>query len=790
MGVVYLAERADGNYRQKVAIKTLRLGAGPQAIARFLRERQLLANLQHQHIARLLDGGLTAGGEPYLVVEHVEGVPIDRYCDEQALGLRDRIELLCQVCEAVDAAHRQLIVHRDIKPSNILVTAGGDVKLLDFGIAKLLAGGGADTTLLTQQPLMTLQYASPEQYRGEAINVASDVYQIGLLAFELLAGHHPYSLAGVTPTEAEQRITARDPEAPSITLERRGHHAPFRARDLEGDLDTIVMKALRKEPERRYGSARELRQDLVRHLDDLPVSARPATLRYRLSKLLRRHAAAALVATVLLLTLTGMTAAFIYRLQVESDRTQREADQARQERATAEQAKEEAEEVTDFLINLFQVSNPNTSKGEPLTAKELLERGGDILDQDLAERPRIRARLIQAIGRVYMTMGMYEAAIEKLNESLAIFDTAASDDVESLVNTLDFLGQTLVLTGQAQEAVPYLERSIRLFDEHLDPERLDRSHLLVGLASALEETGQFDRAEQLARTAVGLAQDRYGPDSRQVEYPLGTHADVLQSLGRYEEAGAALQKALDIRRQNFGLDTPKSANGLVNLAALYGEIGKPELAIPALEEAIPIYEKTFGASHVAVGVSHLNLCNARFEVGEFDAAEQHCNRAIAIMEATEHPRRIARGYISLGAVKMQLGEITDAVDLRRRALSVLEAGYPPDHEIIAEGANALGEALHKMDRGQEAEEHFRRARQVYVAALGEEHLHVSDPVLNLAILYEARGEIAEAEAHYRIALGIRQATLPEESRTRRETVDAYASFLKGQGRDSEAEALR
>ncbi len=789
MGVVYLAERADGTYRQRVAIKTLHLGAGTQAMARFRRERQLLANLQHRHIARLLDGGVTTTGKPFLVVEHIEGTPIDRYCRASSVSLRETIELLCQVCEAVDAAHRQLIVHRDIKPSNILVTAEGEVKLLDFGIAKLLASEGADTTLLTEQPLMTLQYASPEQYRGETINVASDVYQLGLLAFELLAGRHPYSLSGITPVEAERRITARDPEPPSATAEHSGVTSPFRARDLLGDLDTIVMKALRKEPEQRYGSARELRRDLESYLNDLPVSARPATLRYRLGKLLRRHATAALVATTLLLLLTGLTAAFIHRLQVESDRTQREADQAQRERATAEQAKAEAEEVTDFLIELFGGPDPNLTQGKPLTALDLLARGDARLDEDLVERPRVRARLITAIGRVYMLMGLYEPAVEKLTESLALVESEAADDAESIIDALDLLGQSLINQGREQEAIPLFERALKLIEIQPDSESYDKGHLLVGLASTLQDAGDHVRAEQFARQAVDLASQRYGPTSREVEYPLGTYSNILQSLGRYQEAGDALRRALDIRRRIYGLDTPKRATGLVNLAALYGELGKPELAVPLLEEALRVYQQAFGGSHAAVGVINLNLCTARLELGELETAERHCNQAVAIADAGQHARRTARSYVTLGGVKLRQGALAEAVELRRRAVSVIEANYPPGHELVAESFNALGEALHHIGRHTEAEDYLKRSEQIYIEALGEQHLHVSEPVFNLAKLYHARGEHAAAEAHYRRALEIRQATLPDGSRIRREARETYAAFLEEQGRKAEAQAL-
>ncbi len=791
MGVVYLAERADGSYNQQVAIKTMRGSAGPRAIARFRRERQVLANLQHPHIARLLDGGVTATNEPYLVVEHVEGKAIDRYCHNQNLSLEQRIDLLCQVCDAVDAAHRQLVVHRDIKPSNILVTPQGEVKLLDFGIAKLLEDSDANTTLFTEQPLMTLQYASPEQFRGNLISIASDVYQLGLLAFELLTGKLPYTLAGATPTEAEQRITAVDPELPSTLLgqsenEDASEPFPVRARELQGDLDTIVMKALRKEPEHRYASVANLRKDFQNYLDDLPVTARPATRGYRLRKLLRRHATAAAIAAVLALTVSGLTVGFIHRLQVESKRTQLEAERARHERTLAEQSKAEAEEVTDFLIGLFQYSNPNKARGKTLTAREVFERGAASLEDELTDRPRIRARLTQAVGRVYLSMGLHDQAIDKLQESLKMDESLPQANIGSIAETLDYLGLSQAIKGKSDQAVLTYERALRLLDESHEPDAFDRGRLLVGLARALQGEGRYQQAEQLARAATEWAEERHGPWSPHLDQALSTHSNILSELGQYEEAGSKLRRSLDIEERLYGADSPRVASGLVNLAALYGELGQPAKAAETLEQALPVLETAFGASNLNVGITRLNLCISRIELKDFTRAEDHCQKALETSETIGQPRLLSGAYSTLGGLRMLQGRTAEGVELRGRALTVTKAGFAPDHEFIAEGHNDLGEALYAHGRPQEAEPHFLRAQEIFSATLGEDHLHLSGVLFNLGKIYEDRADFIAAEANYRRALDIRIANQPEGALGRREVREALDLLLSRQGRDTEA----
>jgi serine/threonine-protein kinase len=387
MAMVYLAERADGEFRQLAALKLMQPGTDSgHMIERFHRERQILADARHPNIARLLDAGVSEDGRPYLAMEYIEGEPIDSFCDLRRLSVNQRLWLFLEVARAVDHAHRNLVVHRDIKPSNILVTADGDVKLLDFGIAKLLEDGPGDVTR-THLRAMTPAFASPEQIEGGPITTATDIYQLGMLLYLLLAGGWPYPRGTGSDAAMMLAICREPPIRPSTAAAGRGgvetvpggpgstiaEIATRRAtspgrlrRELAGDLDTIVLTALRKEPQRRYGTAAQLIGDVERYLEGRTISARPDTVRYRLRTFVRRHTAATATATASLALVVGLVAFYTHRVGAERDHARLEASKAG--------------EVADFLTRLFQVSAPTRSRGESVTARELLDRGADRID--------------------------------------------------------------------------------------------------------------------------------------------------------------------------------------------------------------------------------------------------------------------------------------------------------------------------------------------------------------------------------------------------------------------------
>ncbi len=385
MGEVYLAQRADGQFEQQVALKLVRSGMDSAEVhRRFLAERQILARLHHPHIAGLLDGGLTAEGRPWFAMEYIAGAQLKAWCDSRGMGIPERLRLFADVCEAVRYAHQSLVVHRDLKPSNILVTDDGEVKLLDFGIAKLLESGpdgdgrgdgGAEPATRTELRALTPEYAAPEQLRGEPVTTATDVYALGAILYELLTGRRPHQFPRRSPAEIERIVCDIDPDPPR----------------LGGELDAILLRALQKEPARRYPSAEALLEDLRRWRDGLPVRARPDSALYRVRKFVRRHRLGVVAGGALVLSLIGGLAATLHQARAKT----REAAKAR--------------EVTDFVVNLFQVADPAESRGREVSAGELLARGVRRVDSALGRQPEVQEELLGVLGRIHRELGLYAA---------------------------------------------------------------------------------------------------------------------------------------------------------------------------------------------------------------------------------------------------------------------------------------------------------------------------------------------------------------------------------------------
>ena len=469
MGRVFLADRADGQFEQLVALKLVRSGQyGSEILGRFLRERQILARLQHPNIARLLDGGVTADGRPYFAMEYVEGEPITAYCDGRGLDVSERLALFALVCDAVQYAHQNLVVHRDLKPSNTLVTSEGQVKLLDFGIAKVLhveheePGVGPTLTRLGGGP-MTPEYAAPEQVRGEAVTTATDVYALGALAYELLTGRGPHQLSSLTAAEVERAVTERDILRPSSAVGRaaprrttgtagagddvadgeiapetiaqaRGTDRHRLRRQLRGDLDTIVMKALQKEPARRYASAGALVEDVRRYQAGLPIAARRDSVGYRTSKFVRRHAIGVTATMLVLLSLIGGLIGMAWQARVAS----REAAKAR--------------EVSRFLSSLFAVADPARANAADVTALDLLNRGATRIETELAGQPEVQGDMLLLVGRIYRELGVYDRAQPLLERALALRLAGEGRNTEAAAEAMAEFARLCQDKGRPEEA--------------------------------------------------------------------------------------------------------------------------------------------------------------------------------------------------------------------------------------------------------------------------------------------------------------------------------------------------
>jgi serine/threonine-protein kinase len=710
MAAVYLGVRDDGEFRQQVAIKIFLDGTDrADLVERFRAERQILASLDHPNIARLLDGGTTLDGLPYLVMEHIDGIPIDRFCGERNLGIDARIDLFRQVCAAVQYAHQNLVVHRDIKPSNILVTPDGRPHLLDFGIAKLLEGSALPGLLTaTGQHLMTPHYASPEQVQGSPVTTASDVYSLGVLLYVLLTGFLPYRVDTDRIGAVEQAVLEQEPERPSMACTAGDRRL---ARRLAGDLDNIVLMALRKEPQRRYPTVADLAEDLRRHREGMPVRARPSTMGYRAGKLVRRHPMGVGLAAgtfVLVLTLAVV-------MTIQAARLARQRDEIRRER-------DKAVEVARLLEDVFSVSDPSEARGEAVTARELLDQGAARIQVGLKDQPEVQAALATTIGKAYRGLGLNDRSL------------------------------------------PLLERSLALRRRIYGEEHPEVAESLEALATLAQIRGDLDRAEALHRQALAMREKLLGPDDPAVAESLNSLATDLFARAQYDASEPLFRRALAINRRHFGNDDHEEvAENLGNLGFLEKQRGHYAKAEALDRESLAILRRIFGPAHPMIATQLNNLAVLQTERGDLAAAEASYREALAVAQRLygEEHTEIALELNNLAALLALRGDNAAAETLLRRSLAMRRKLLGPEHEQVAMALNNLARVLD--DRGDQAaarrlyEESLRIQRKVF----GEEHPRVAANLANLAMLSAAQGDLATAESLARRAFDIRRKTLGE-----------------------------
>jgi serine/threonine-protein kinase len=729
MGTVYLAARADEEFHKRVALKIIRSGADSAEVVRhFRRERQILAGLDHPNIAKLLDGGTTDDGLPYLVMEYIEGEPLIGYCDSRSLPVAERLKLFQSVCAAVQYAHRNLVVHRDIKPANILVATDGAPRLLDFGIAKLLNPELAGETPTATAMVMTPEYASPEQARGARITTATDVYSLGVVLYELLTGRHPYRLASRQPLDVLKAVAEQEPERPSTAVERTeertgpGDAQPIcsspeslaRTREgtpeklrrrLRGDLDNILMLALRKEPQRRYASVEALSDDVRRHLEGLPVTARKPTAAYRAGKFMRRHVAGVAASVVVLLLLVGFAAA----MAVQSARVARERDLAQKERATAQRERETAQRVSAFLVDLFKVSDPGEARGNTITAREVLDKGSEEIGTKLKEQPEVRATFMDTIGKVYVNLGLYDKAIPLLQEALET-------------------------RGRA-----------------LGRENAEVAQSLNSLAGLLTLRGDYARAEVLHREALAIRRKLLGNDHSDVARSLSNLAGVLAQQGDYAGAETAQREALAIFRKVLGNQHPDVAMSLNNLAGVLDYNGDYKGAEMLFREALGIWRKSLGNEHPHVAMGMYNLALVLYEQGDYAAAESLHQDALNLNRKMLGDTHSDVAMSMAGLAEAQCRQQKRAEPLAREALAILRSALPGGHPYIAEAENIVGGCVAVSHRYAEAESLLLKTYPVVQTTMGEQSPEARKALERVVALYETWGKPAQA-ANYRSQL--------------------------------------
>ncbi len=764
MGAVYLAERADEQYRQQVALKIVRPGyPSGDLIRRFRMERQILARLSHPHIARLLDGGMTEDGRPYLVMQYIEGQAITTYCDAHRLTIEERLRLFRTVCDAVQFAHRSLVVHRDLKPSNILVTEDGTVKLLDFGIAKLLDAEAMAVSVAETRPdlrVMTPAYAAPEQVRGETVTTATDVYALGILLYELLTGRRPYHVSERSRADIERVICEDTPTRPSVALttvgtvsedENAAPVTPERVaaarriplsrlrRHLRGELDNIVMMALRKEPARRYGSAEQLGEDIARHLDGRPVLAQKDTVGYRMGKFVRRHRIGVAMTAVLVVLLLG----FVVFTAQQAGKLARERDKAQLER-------DKAEQVVQIMADLFQGSDPNQAQDGSITAREILDQGAEKVRRELEDQPEVKAQMLGVIGQVYRNLGLYDQARPALEEALALYRQRAD-------HTLAY------------------------------------ATVLKELANLYYRLENMDAAAPLLREALDLTIALQGDDDPEVASILNSLALVLEGQNRLEEARATLQRVVALRRHLLqGTPDENLAANLNNLASMLQDHGDLTAADSLYREALAMLTALYGDSHPYLAFTSNSIASLHQEQGDFARAEQDFRRALEIGGAffpEDHPFMTVVHH-NLGKLFQEKKDYPAARAAYERALALRRRTLPPDHPDLGDTLLSLGIVLTAMEQDLDAEPYLHEALQIRQAAYTGEDWRTAQAQAHLGRCLMRLKRYTEAEALLRESYRISREQRGDDDAQTRQVRAALFDLYTAMGRVEEADAFR
>jgi serine/threonine-protein kinase len=787
MGIVYRAVRDDlGN---QVALKVVRGALGdPVRLARFRQEQRVLARLEHERIARLLDAGVAGDETPYLVMEYVEGEAVTTWCDARGLGVAERLRLVLEICDAVAFAHRNLVVHRDLKPSNVLVAADGHVKLLDFGVAKLLEGAddGPELTA-TGVRILSPEYAAPEQILGQAVTTATDIYGLGLLLYELL-------------TSQRYQAGARDLTG-----------------TLTGDLHAICLCALERDPARRYASVELLHDDIARHLAGLPVRARLPTLTYRMGKFVRRHAVGVAAAAALALLLAAGVGTILWQA------------------GAALRARAEAEALSGFLVDVFEASDPMEARGERVTARDLLERGAIRADR-LGDRPDVQARLLDAMARAYLGLGDYpradSLAEHALARELALHGERHADVAQSLVT----LGRVRRGQGRYAEAVALFREALALRRDLLGDRHDLTTGAMIELAGAIQESGGYDEAEALAREALAsrtaahgsehegvaeatawlgqilwasgrdlpraevlfrealaLRERLWGDDDPRLEASLTPLSAFLPFVQKAPEAESLARRALEIRRRVYGEDHPMVAHQLNNVARAIEAQGRLPEARALYHEMLHRYQSSFTGDHHLATIALNNVSATFYAEGALDSAEHYLRQSLemSIRLYGAPDANVALRYHNLGSLLRAQGRLAEAETALEEAYHQRNEIYGAENPIALRTGAAYANTLVAQGKLAVAEPLLRQilTRQ---QRPGDDDISAdaARTMGYLARLLTLRGAFAEAEDLYRPALEIARTRLPPTHPRPPELVAGLIDLYNAWNRPADAEHLR
>lgn len=752
MGQVWLAEQSEPLKRQ-VALKLIHGGIfDPSLLRRFQAERQSLAIMDHPAIAKVFDAGATPAGQPYFVMEYVPGEPITAYCDARKLTVAQRLEIFIQVCDGIQHAHQKAIIHRDLKPANILITEvdGRPMpRIIDFGLAKVLKQIADEAHPATRMEGLvgTPGYMSPEQVGSSDIDTRTDVYSLGAVLYELLTGQLAFDaerLRHLPLYDLLRQLQEHESLPPSVragqntkaaitsALKRQSEPRKL-ARELRRDLDWITLKALEKDRGRRYGTPTELSSDIRRYLDHLPVEAAPADLSYRIQKYIRRHRAGITMAAVLALLLV----AFAVVQAVELRRIARERDRAGM--------------ITDFMTEMFKVSNPGEERGNQVTAREILDSASSRITTGLAQDPETQAQMMMVMGKVYDNLGLYPQADSLLRQATQIrVATLGATKADTAASMLD-LAWTLGHEGRYTEAENLLRQVVAIRQRALGAENQDTLSAMADLGVILNYEGHYPEAEKLQRQALELRRRTLKADSLDVAGSLDNLGTVLQMEAHYPEAEKLDREAIEIHQRVQGRDHPDTVatmNNLANVLYFEGRYGEAEkLDQQVLEER----RRVFGPENPLTLKTMSNLSNVLHREHREAEAEKICRETLDLQRRVlgpEHPETLM-SMNNLTAILSKEGKYDEAERMGREVLEIRQRVLGPEHPLTLRAMSNLSDSLTKLGHWGDAEKLLRQALEIQRRVLGPEHPDTALSTYNLACVIAHQGEATEALAMLR-----------------------------------------
>ncbi|NOX69586.1 MAG: serine/threonine protein kinase [Gammaproteobacteria bacterium] len=770
MGAVFLAERDDKSYEHTVAIKLVgSAGLNEDLKRRFIGERQILANLDHTNIARLIDGGETDSGTPYIVMEYVRGESIDVYCDQHRLTIDERLDLFNQVCDAVQYAHQNLIIHRDIKPSNVLVTADGVSKLIDFGIAKLI---GPDIIAKTQagRHVMTPKHASPEQLLGKKITTATDVYALGILLYELLSGSFPFDLSSSSVDEIKDIAARSNSPLPSISAtrpvaatidkavqlssediaERRRTTRRKLTRILRGDLDAIVLKAIDRNPTNRYVTVRQFQDDIRRYREDRPIDARVGSLSYRVSKTFARYRTTIVGAAVLLAVAVGALSFHNIRLSAERDNAQQEA--------------LKANKVASLLAEVLAAASPSQTRGTSISAESLLDHGVQRIRDDLAEDPELMSDLLAVVGGTYRSLGLFQKAHDLVIEVLQIRERLLPSSDPRIAESYYELGYTSFELGLLEKSLTAHQKALALYQEmgiEGSNEKVAASLREIGLLH--EKFHNFAEAERYYVASLEQMKALYPEGGQEIALTQTDYAGILFRTQRYAEAEPLLIDALNMRRRLLGDIHPDVAQGLNNIGVFYFSWGDMVSAEAFIREGLPMRIALWGDDNSRTALVRSNLAQVLLYRGKNSEALALLERALPELQegfGPNHDMTFVAADRKILAL-MKVGQIDEAILYGTRMMGAVEVALGSDSYSMADFQLNLGRAYTVKGNLQTAREMLVKARDIFSRIRGEEHVVTFQARLKLADIAALEGSPDVAIAEYERFLELHQSILHE-----------------------------